>query len=83
MLIQSHSGLIRLLPALPKSWSKGEVKGLCARGGFVFDLKWADGKLITASISSKTGGTAKIIYAGKVTEVKVNAAEKREISLVD
>ena len=39
MLIQSHNGIIRLLPAIPKEWNIGEVKGLCARGGFVLDIK--------------------------------------------
>lgn len=81
MLIQSHTGMISLLPALPKAWSNGEVKGLCARGGFVFDLKWADGKMINARISSKTGGIAKIVYAGKELEIRVKAGETREISL--
>jgi alpha-L-fucosidase 2 len=81
MLIQSHNGVIRLLPALPKAWETGEVKGLCARGGFVFDLKWSDGKLVTANVSSKTGGTATVVYAGKQTEVKVKAGENAKIML--
>ncbi|TSA33543.1 MAG: glycoside hydrolase family 95 protein [Porphyromonadaceae bacterium] len=81
MLIQSHNGVIRLLPALPKAWSSGEVKGLCARGGFVLDLKWADGKLTSARISSKTGGTAKVVYAGKEMAVKVKAGKTVKISL--
>ena len=81
MLIQSHNGVIRLLPALPKAWNTGEVKGLCARGGFVFNLKWADGKLINATVSSKTGGTAKIVYGGKDVEVQMKAGKTREIGL--
>jgi alpha-L-fucosidase 2 len=81
MLIQSHTGVIHLLPALPKAWSTGEVKGLCARGGFVFDLKWVDGKLVNASVSSKTGGTAKVFYAGKEQEINVKAGEVKEIGL--
>ena len=48
MLIQSHNNVIRLLPAVPAEWSRGEVKGLCARGGFVIDMKWNDNKLIEA-----------------------------------
>jgi alpha-L-fucosidase 2 len=79
MLIQSHNGLIRLLPALPKAWGTGEVKGLCARGGFVVDLKWADGQLVNARISSESGGTAKIIYAGKEQDIKLNAGGKSNL----
>jgi alpha-L-fucosidase 2 len=81
MLIQSHSGVIRLLPALPNAWSKGEVKGLCARGGFVFDLKWVDSKLVRAQIRSKTGGKAKVVYGGKEMEIRVKAGESKDIGL--
>ena len=81
MLIQSHGGVIRLLPALPGAWSTGEFKGLCARGGFVFDLIWVDGKLVTARVRSKTGGTAKVVYAGKEMEVKVKAGKTSNIGL--
>lgn len=62
MLLQSHTDEIRLLPALPSDWKNGEVTGLCARGGFVVDLKWQEGKLIKANIHSKQGGIAKIKY---------------------
>ncbi len=65
MLIQSQSDKIRLLPALPKEWSHGEVKGLCARGGFVVDMKWKDGKLIYSNIYSRKGGSCKLSYEGE------------------
>jgi alpha-L-fucosidase 2 len=40
MLIFSAPGLIKLLPALPKKWSKGRITGLCGRGGLLVNLEW-------------------------------------------
>ncbi len=53
MLMQSHSGEISILPALPKHWSKGGVQGLRAKGGYDIDIFWENGKLANSVIYSK------------------------------
>ncbi len=40
MLIQSHEGIIHLLPAVPDQWSTGSFDGVCAGKGFEFSMKW-------------------------------------------
>ena len=62
MLMQSHDGFIKLLPALPDEWSEGEFKGVCARGAFELNFDW-ENKIITKfTILSKEGSVCRIEY---------------------
>jgi alpha-L-fucosidase 2 len=61
MFVQSHDGAIHLLPALPDVWKQGTLKGIRCRGGFtVKEMKWENGELQTAVITSNIGGTLRI-----------------------
>ena len=63
-LLQSHEGKIDILPALPKQWNKGTVKGLVARGNFTVDVEWEQAKLKKATIKSNSGGPCTVSYGG-------------------
>jgi alpha-L-fucosidase 2 len=69
MLLQSHGGLIRLLPALPPAWSRGRVRGLRARGGLVVDISWEKGRLVRAELRPTKSGRFRVAYGGEVRTV--------------
>jgi len=66
MLLQSHTEYIELLPALPKDWPDGKMLGLCARGGFVVDIIWKYGKLVSFELHSKICSPITVKYKDEI-----------------
>ena len=60
MLLQSHAGEIHVLPALPKAWADGEVRGLRARGGVEVDVTWRHGRAVSATLRPSLSGPVKV-----------------------
>ncbi|SFH24098.1 glycoside hydrolase family 95 protein [Pedobacter insulae] len=80
LIIQSHDSFIELLPALPSAIPLGQVKGIQARGGFEFNIKWEGGKLIGLELKSKVGGSCKLRYKDLTLNLETKAGEKYELN---
>jgi alpha-L-fucosidase 2 len=67
MIVQSHEGVIDLLPAIPDDWRTGQFNGVRVRGGFELDMAWEDKKITTVAVTS---------LAGKPCRIKAGAGYK-------
>ncbi len=73
MFLQSHTKFIDILPSLPAAIPNGDIKGMCVRGGFLFDVRWQNGQLQKLKIFSKAGMPLILRYNNKVTEIATKA----------
>lgn len=86
MLIQSQETtadahpIIDLLPALPSTWSSGEIIGLHARGNFEVDIKWERGKLTQVLVHSLSGTACKVRYGDKMIALNLKAGEYKRLN---
>jgi alpha-L-fucosidase 2 len=79
MLMQSNENEIRLLPALPDAWENGSVKGICARGGFIISMDWADRKVLKLRVFARQDGQTILISGDKRKELNLKKGQDIEI----
>jgi len=80
MLLQSHTGEIVLLPALPASWPTGSFKGLVARGNFVIDVEWLSGQPTHITVLARKGGKCTLRFGEKKKELELRQGQKIELT---
>ena len=78
MLVQSHKGILKILPALPSVWKKGSIKHFIARGGFDVSLAWNCGCAESIEIISTLGGKLNVKYCN-ISKAKINAFSEIKI----
>ncbi|MFH2067851.1 MAG: glycoside hydrolase family 95 protein [Candidatus Omnitrophota bacterium] len=85
MLLQSRDEIIRILPALPNSWPKGKITGLCAHNGFEVGIEWEKRMPGTVSVFSNLGGPCrlKLPVPGQVTVTCKNRLIMKSKNAVD
>ena len=71
MLLQSYDGFVELLPALPRAWRDGSVRGLCAEGGLVVDMDWMGGRVSSATLHATIGNRFALRVPGQESPVMV------------
>jgi alpha-L-fucosidase 2 len=85
MILQSHVeedgvNVLQLLPAIPRAWANGEVRGLRARGGFEVSISWKDGLLNKCEVRSIAGNDLKMSYQGKTGSMPTRAGKIYEFT---
>jgi hypothetical protein len=79
MFVQSHNGVIHLLPALSSAIPSGSIGGLRARGAFQIDVSWKEGKLTEARIRSDKGSPLKVLVAAS-SNITIDSESVNELT---
>lgn len=83
LLLQSHKGKLRLLPALPKAWDSGNVHGLWARGGIEVSIRWAQGRLVEAWLLADRETETVVCYHKGRVRLKLESGKRCRLIVED
>jgi alpha-L-fucosidase 2 len=83
MLIQSHAGLIELLPALPSAWQNGILNGIAARGGYNVDMEWKEGQLVSVQITGPPSADFKLKYKDVLKSYQMDSNGNIQLNIND
>jgi alpha-L-fucosidase 2 len=75
LLLQSHRGEIDLLPALPKQWPEGSVRGLRARSGFQVDIEWKRAALSEVTVHADRSGVLRLRNGSRTRQVRMRSGQ--------
>lgn len=76
MLIQSHTGVIKIFPAVPESWKDIGFQQLRTEGAFLVSVQKKEGKVVRVTVLSEKGGVLKLQDPINSKDLKINTAYK-------
>ncbi len=76
MLLQSHAGIIDIMPQPIDAWPNGSVKGLKARGNVTVSFSWKNGKVENVKLTSPTAKEVNVRVNGEVKTMKTTPLKK-------
>ena len=81
MLLQSHTGVIRVFPALPENWKNASFQNMRAMGAFLVSADYKNGKVQKINIHSEKGGLMKVLnpFTNQIEEKVMKPGEYIEI----
>ncbi|MGO4373208.1 glycoside hydrolase family 95-like protein [Paenibacillus sp. MCAF20] len=79
MLLQSHTGEVHLLPALPQDWANGSYRGLRAKSGIEVNAAWEKGSLTEAVLTAYQACEVSVRYGGQVVKLALEAGISRRV----
>lgn len=79
LVLQSHNGDVRILPALPTEWKQGIAKGLRARDGITVDVTWEESELKTVTFKADRAVDINWLYGDKTFNMILDDGEEKKI----